>query len=307
MTNYLVMLECSAMPKQMKRTTLTQEAVRVLRNCRQELPWEMKAVHLTDLSARMKASGYSEMFRQHVIMSALQGFDKMVEVAEQGGRPVNRPRSWEADLRQKKKTSKKMTWHKAGGFDVPVFLPFTPGSQLVQQLKEAEERSMDGRKIRFRFVERAGTSLKEILQKSDPWAGGQCGSDDCFPCKGSKGGDCRRNNVTYQIVCEECESGNVVAHYKGETSKNTYTRGLKHLEQLRNKSKDSVLWAHCKEHHQSSVVSFKMEKTGSFSDPLSRQIMEGVQINVFGGITLNRQSAWRQPAVSKVKFTRALD
>ena len=39
------------------------------------------------------------------------------------------------------------------------------------------------------------------------------------------------------------------------------------------------------------VVSFRMEKTGSFSDPLERQIMEGVQINVFNGTTLNRQSA----------------
>ena len=97
--------------------------------------------------------------------------------------------------------------------------------------------------------------------------------------------------MTYQIVCEEWEKDNVVAHYKGETSKNTYTRGLKHLEQLRNKSKDSVLWSHCKEHHQSSVVTFRMEKTGSFSDPLFRQIMEGVQINAFGGTTLNRQCA----------------
>jgi hypothetical protein len=99
----------------------------------------------------------------------------------------------------------------------------------------------------------------------------------------------------------------MVAQYKGETSKKTYNRGLKHMEQLRNKSKDSELWANCKEHHQSSVVSFKMEMTGSFSDPLSRQIMEGVQINVFGGIALNRQSAWRQPDVSKVRSTRALD
>ena len=49
MTNYLVMLECSAMPNQMKRTTLTQEGVRVLRNCRLDISWEMKAVHLTDL------------------------------------------------------------------------------------------------------------------------------------------------------------------------------------------------------------------------------------------------------------------
>ena len=96
MTNYLVILECSAMPNQMKRTTLTQERVRVPRNCRLDMSWEMKAVHLTDLSARMKASGYSEMFRQQVIMSAMAGFGRMVEVAEQGGRPVNRPRSWEA-------------------------------------------------------------------------------------------------------------------------------------------------------------------------------------------------------------------
>jgi hypothetical protein len=51
----------------------------------------------------------------------------MVEVAEQGGRPVNRPRSWEADFKQRKKMSKKMSWHKACG-----------------------------RKIRFRFVERLG-------------------------------------------------------------------------------------------------------------------------------------------------------
>ena len=272
-----------------------------------DLPWEMTAVYLTDLSARMKVSGYGEMFRQQVIMSALQGFDKMVQVDEEGGRPVNRPRSWEADLRQKKKLTKKMSWHKAGGYDVPLFIPFTPGSQLAKQLKEAEERSSADRKIRFRFVERAGTSLKSILQKSDPWAGGKCESSDCFPCRGEKGGDCRRNNVTFQIVCEMCEGGGVVAHYKGETSKNTYTRGLRHLDQLRTKSKDSVLWAHCKEHHQSSEVTFRMEKTGSFSDPLSRQIMEGVQINAFGGITLNRQSAWRLPAVSKVRFTRALD
>ena len=92
--------------------------------------------------------------------------------------------------------SKKLSWHKAGGYDVPVFVPFTPGSQLVQQLKEAEERSKSGRKIRFRFVERAGTSLKQVLQKSDPWAGVNCGSDECYLCRGIKGGDRRRNNVT---------------------------------------------------------------------------------------------------------------
>ena len=192
----------------------------------------------------------------------------MVEVAEQGGRPVNRPRSWQADLRQKNKVAKRISWHKAGGYDIPLFVPATPGSQLVKQLKEVEERSCTERKIKFRFEEIAGTSMTSILQKSDPWAGGSCAC--CACCMGEKGGDCRRNNVTYQIVCEECEKMNVVAHYKGETSKNTYTRGLKHLEQIKTKANESVLWAHCKEQHQCNVVSFRIE---NFSDHLSRQIM----------------------------------
>ena len=97
-----------------------------------------------------------------------------------------------------------------------------------------------------------------------------------------------------------------MAHYKGESSKNSYTRGAKHLQQLRGKTKDSVLWAHCKDLHSSEIVSFRMEKTGTFSDSLSRQIMEGVQINAFRGISLNRQSAWRQPSVSRVQFSRAV-
>jgi hypothetical protein len=65
---------------------------------------------------------------------------------------------------------------------------FTPEIHLAKQFKEAEERSRDERKIRFRFVERAGMSLKSILQKSDPWAGGKCGSSDCFPCRGRREG-----------------------------------------------------------------------------------------------------------------------
>ena len=41
MANPLLMLELSAMPAAMKRTALTQEAVRILRNCRPGLPQEV--------------------------------------------------------------------------------------------------------------------------------------------------------------------------------------------------------------------------------------------------------------------------
>ena len=60
--------------------TLTQEGVRIIRKCRIDLSWKDKARHMTDFSARMKASAYSEGYRQQVIMSAVGGFDKMVEM-----------------------------------------------------------------------------------------------------------------------------------------------------------------------------------------------------------------------------------
>ena len=71
MANFLLMLESSAMPNKIKRTTMVQEGVRILRNCRLDLTWTDKARHLTDFSAIMKTSGYSESYRQQVIMSAV--------------------------------------------------------------------------------------------------------------------------------------------------------------------------------------------------------------------------------------------
>ena len=85
-----------------------------------------------------------------------------------------------------------------------------------------------------------------------------------------------------------------------------YTRGLKHQSELKNKTKDSALWSYCQEYHDSVEVPFFMQQTGAFRDSLSRQIMEGVQINAYKGILLNRQSAWRQPAVSQARFVRGV-
>ena len=43
----------SALAWGVKRTVLTQEALRVLLNCSRELPWETKSSHLSYFSARM--------------------------------------------------------------------------------------------------------------------------------------------------------------------------------------------------------------------------------------------------------------
>ena len=222
MTNFLMMQATLAMAWSIKHTTFAQEVVRILRKCRTDLPWTTRAVFLSDLSTRMKASGYTEKFRLDVITAGIKGFEKMVDTEKAGGRPLNRERTWNQTERKKAKTMKKLTWHKTGGYHVPLFIPFTPNGELKEHLQEVEKKSAAGRDLRFKFIERGGISIKNLLQKSDPWANEKCDKEDCFPCKGEKGGSCRRNNVTYKICCSTCHEAGQNAQYIGETGRNMY-------------------------------------------------------------------------------------
>ena len=100
MANPLLMMSISAMPDIIKRTALTQEVVRTRRNTHPDLPWSTTVRHLDIFSRRMQLSGYNQDFRYQVIKSGIEGYDKMREVELAGGRPVNRPRSWNEDRRQ---------------------------------------------------------------------------------------------------------------------------------------------------------------------------------------------------------------
>ena len=85
MANKLIMMYQSAMPERIKRTTLSQEVIRILRNCHPDLPWKQKLVHLNKLTERMRDSGYPEKIREEVIEYGLQGYERMLEVEKAGG------------------------------------------------------------------------------------------------------------------------------------------------------------------------------------------------------------------------------
>ena len=63
MANPLLMLELSAMPASIKRTALTQEVIRILRNTRPGLHQEVSTQHLDNFALRMKTSGYNANYR----------------------------------------------------------------------------------------------------------------------------------------------------------------------------------------------------------------------------------------------------
>ena len=274
MANQQVMLFNSVMPEHMKRRTLSQEVIRILRNCHPDLPWEEKLEHLNALTERMRDSGYPERMRAEIIQSGLNGYNKMRETERNGGRPVNRLRSFNKWERRKERMKKRLNWYKKDKYSTILYVPCTPRSTLARRLKEVEVRGRQDRKWRVKIVEKGGQTLRSQLSKSDPWAGEKCDKATCFPCRKSGGGNCRRKNVGYRITCEECK-----ADYHGETSRNMFTRGEEHLRALNNKARDSVLWSHCISDHDGQEPSFSMKACGYFNDPLTRQINESVRIH----------------------------
>ena len=161
MANHLLMLEISAMPSKVKRATLTQEVITIMRNISKELPSEITTKHLSNFCRRLRASGYNENYRLQILRAGMTGYDKMVEVERGGGRPVNQPRSWDADNRQKRKDLQGKLWFRRGGFDVPLFVPCTPKGELAKRIAKVEELNNQGRTVRFKVVEKRGVTLEE--------------------------------------------------------------------------------------------------------------------------------------------------
>ena len=64
-----------------------------------------------------------------------------------------------------------------------LFVPFTKGSELARRMREAENTLQYITGYRIQIVERSGQNLEDILTKSDPWQGQDCGRELCLLCK----------------------------------------------------------------------------------------------------------------------------
>ena len=132
--------------------------------------------------------------------------------------------------------------------------------------------------------------------------------NDLYPitlCMGERGGNCWREGVCYTLWCGEC--GEEAAAYKGETGRNSYTRGLEHLKALESRSEDkSVLWLHSVYHHsRREDIKYSMRVTSIHSTPLDRQCMEQVDISYFRGpVLMNRRTELGGVRVERTKYRR---
>ena len=291
----------SAVPEKNKRTILTQEVIRVLRNCSRSLPWKDVCRHVEEFAMRMQFSGYTETYRAQVVRSALKAYDEMVSKDQRGEEPLYRPRDWKRVERAEERRAKKGEWFKGSGskYETVIFVPATPGSELKKRYMETIEKA----EARIAVAEVPGKSIQRRLQRSDPFKGKKCGDPDrCMVCT-SGGSGCRNVGITYEVRCNKCG-----AVYIGETGRNAYTRGLEHLEGINSKNEGSVFHIHSVECHDGELgqSDFTMRVTGVYGgDATKRQVAEAVRIqHAQGTQLLNRQDEWRQVNLPHVELGR---
>ena len=162
-----------------------------------------------------------------------------------------------------------------------MFVSQTPGGKLAKLLQKVEEKISKLTNERVRMVERAGRSVKQLLVRSNPWAGGVCDRDKCLPCIGSDGKqDCRSKNIVYDIICKTCEEGGRKRSvYTGMTSRTAFERGREHLEGLEKGNSENALYKHKSDHHLGQEVEFSMKVVRKHYKAISRTIHEAVRIN----------------------------
>ena len=218
-----VILADSALSWQQKRTILTQEALRRLRNTSLELGTEVQNKHLADLMLKMKDSGYSEKFRNEIVSSAQAAFKKIVENHENGTRPIHRNREQMLIDKGAKNSSGYSWWNKGKtNYNSVLYVPPTPNGILLRMLKKHEEELNFNSDLRSKILKKGGTKFRNLIVKSNPFKPEKCHFKVCPLCKETRFIDlnvknvakCKIANVGYRFICQECNST-----YEGETAR----------------------------------------------------------------------------------------
>ena len=299
----------SAHSKQMKMSVLVEEGVRRMRNNSRGLDWHVRKEVMEEWARKLRRSGYPCTVRHQVIKEAVEKYERMCKVEDDGGRPVHRAREWQQMARRLEKELKPANWHKSKsdteGISAPLIIDPTNGN-LTKRLKETCANFKAASGINISVRERAGISLRSDA-KSEPLRRKGCNRIDCLVCSGGKAGMCETNSVGYRITCESCLGAGQFVHYEGETGRNAYSRGLEHRDDLKSEKEDTPLWKHCLLAHNGEKQSFVMKPLRNFNSPLQRQANEGVRITASKAtILMNSKNEWHQAPIIRVFATTGL-
>ena len=198
---------------------------------------------------------------------------------------------WE---RAKDKKGKKREWYKEDGkYESVMFVQPTKGSELKLKVQQLARRNG----LKMRVIEKAGLTIKKILQKSNPFEKKICGRDECAVCEYGKKGDCRSRGCVYQLMCKEDWK-----KYRGQTGRSAHERTNEEMDDWTSMKEMSPLWKHSVECHGGRRFDLDVKVMNrSFGKASRRMIAESVLIEQLkDGETMNSKQEWTYHKLNKV-------
>ena len=275
----------------MKTNVMINEIDRILRNCSIYLGWEEKAKWIEHFVQRLQFSGYDQEFRHKVVEKALRKHDQRIERYTQTN--IMYPIKTQEE-KQKAKREKNEWYARDGKFESVMFVEATPGGRLKKQIQQTTKRM----NLKIKIVERVSSTIKHILQKSDPFEKVSCWRLDCEVCRRGNYTDCKESGCVYELTCRD-------RRYRGTTARTTYHRTKEEVRDWLKQEEDSPLWKHSQMYHNGGDFEFDIRVIGRcFGKPSRRRITEAVRIDELDDEkTMNSKGEWSYIKLSKVVAT----
>ena len=185
-------------------------------------------------------------------------------------------------------------WYKDGGkYESIMFVQPTKGSMLKKQVEKAAKEN----RLKIKVVEKAGLTVKNVLQRSNPFERTNCGRIDCPLCPRGILGICRERGCVYEVKCKE--DGRV---YPGQTGRSMYERIGEEIRAWRNRLESSPLARHSELYHGGREFDIEVRVVHRcFGKASRRLISEAVTIDeVDDENTMNSKKEWTYVSLSKV-------
>ena len=190
-----------------------------------------------------------------------------------------------------------------GVYTAPIIVQSTLGGVLAKLMREVAEKESTP-DIKFKVIERGGTTLIRQLQRANPTAPPKCSKTDCGICSQEDSYlRCHLCNICYRYTCNypDCQ-----ASYVGESSKNMYTRHLGHVYKYEKKDGSSWIHNHQVQAHERAPADFAIKILSSHKDALSRQTAESVRIALAQDelgeeYVMNSKSEFHQPSITRLQ------
>ena len=256
MASRLGTLKSSAYSMRNKITILTQECFRRLHNTSESVSDDKKVEILNEFMIDLKLSGYNEKERKNILTCGINTYNKLRNKETLGIRSFYRSYEEQKKYRHDKK-DKVNNWFRKGKqaehLKTVVFVTATPGDKLLKMIKETESKHRVSDEFRIKFVSKAGTKLKNVLQRKSIREK-TCEDKDGRPCvtsdgEGIKTHKCMQNRINYFAKCKTCAEQGKLSVYYGETARNLHVRSREHYSGLERECRHNFMYRHIQSEH----------------------------------------------------------